>query len=96
MSFDHVYQSARNYLSVATQATADACRQGGAFIKKHREVIAGSVGGYVAGRAIESIPFVGRLLSPVASVVLGIGGGALGYQKSLERRRLEALERGIS
>ena len=91
---DHLVQSARHYASIAASAATDAARETGQFIRKHREVIAGGVGGYMAGRALESIPVFGKLLRPVASIVMGIGGSAYGYQKMLERRHVEALERG--
>ena len=68
-------------------------RQVGRFTFKHRESVIGSVVGYALGRFIEFIPFIGPLLSPLASLVLGTGGGMAGYQKELERRRIEVWER---
>lgn len=68
-------------------------RQVGRFTFKHRESVIGGAVGYALGRLIECIPFVGPLLSPLASLVLGTGGGVAGYQKELERRRIEVMER---
>jgi hypothetical protein len=96
MQFDYdqfirpAWQSLRAVVSVMLATI----RQLGRFAFRHRESVIGGVGGYVLGRAIESIPFVGPLLSPLASLVLGTGGGVAGYQKELERRRIEVLERG--
>lgn len=87
-------QSARDLFRTAQKATVEASKEMGRFAHKHRETIAGGVGGYAAGRALEQIPLVGKLIKPVASLVLGIGGLAYGYQKELERRRVEAQERG--
>lgn len=88
-----------------TEPTMDALRQAGKiaastacdlgrFLHKHRETAVGGIGGYALGRVIESIPFIGRMLAPLAGTLLGVGGGLAGYQRELERRRLEALERG--
>jgi hypothetical protein len=83
------WQALRAVGSVAAATT----NRVGRFAIRHRESVIGGVAGYALGRLIECIPFVGPLLSPLASLVLGTGGGVAGYQKELERRRIEVLER---
>jgi hypothetical protein len=88
--------SARSTVDSIRKAARIAGRVGrevGTFILHHRETVIGGAGGYVIGRLVESIPFVGPLLTPLASTVLGVGGGSAGYRRELERRHLEAYER---
>ena len=80
-------------LRAAGSVTFAAGLQVGRFTFKHRESVIGGAVGYALGRLIECIPFVGPLLSPLASLVLGTGGGVAGYQRELERRRIEVMER---
>lgn len=83
------WQALRGVGSVAAATTSRV----GRFALRHRESVIGGAVGYAAGHLIECIPFVGPLLSPLASLVLGTGGGVAGYQKELDRRRIEVWER---
>jgi hypothetical protein len=96
MDFQRITGAARQCLRSAGRTTAAITRDCGQFVYRHRETILGGLGGYIVGRAVESIPVVGRLLKPVASLVLGLCGTACGYQKELERRRIETREKGCT
>lgn len=63
------------------------------FAVENREAVIGGVGGYVAGKVIEQIPIVGKLLKPLPSLLLGGGGVILGRKEDIERRKIEALEK---
>jgi hypothetical protein len=94
MDFQRIAQPVLKCLHSVGKTTASIAKDCGRYAYKHRETIIGGVGGYVIGRAVESIPFVGPLLKPVASLVLGVCGVGFGYQRELERRRLDDRERG--
>ena len=63
------------------------------FARRHAETLVGGIVGYLAGRAIEQIPIIGRLLAPLPSLLLGGGGALHGFKQSLDRRHIETLER---
>lgn len=78
--------------TIAIRATPFA-KAAAEFAGRNRELLIGGIGGYVAGKVVEQIPVVGKLLKPLPSLLLGASGALLGRSEDIERRKIEALNK---
>lgn len=88
-----IINAAKDWTKWAAKEATPYVKAAGEFAVRNRELLIGGVGGYVAGKVIEQIPIVGRLLKPLPSLLLGGGGALLGRAQDIERRKIEALEK---
>lgn len=83
--------STSDFFSNVAHTTTEVAGDVATYVVDRREPIIGVVIGYMVGSLIESLPG-GSLLAPLASNALGVGGGIMGHQRMMERRKIEALE----
>jgi hypothetical protein len=91
MNIHNAAHAVRDWGVRFARASKPYIKEAAKFAVENREVLIGGAVGYMAGKIIEQIPIVGRLLKPLPSLLFGAGGAYVGHTQDLQRRKIEAL-----